>query len=290
VSTGMTTTPVTIDARTRVGAVHVTVADLERSIRFYERSIGLAVLETDGPRALLGAGGEGLVALVEEPGARPVPGSTGLFHMALRVPDRADLARWLVHAARTGIPLSGMSDHFVSEAIYLQDPDDHGIEVYRDRPRSHWEGQVARMTTEALSIGSLLGELEDPGNAPFDGLPAGTDMGHIHLRVSDVEQAVAFYAGILGFDLMTRYGGQAAFLAAGGYHHHVGANTWMSLGGSAAPEGSAALRHATILLPDAAERDRVAGRVADAGQEPMPAEGGVLVRDPAGNRLLLAAA
>ncbi|MEW6583818.1 MAG: VOC family protein, partial [Actinomycetota bacterium] len=245
-----------IDARTRLGAVHVTVADLERSIRFYERSIGLALIEEGPGRAALGADGDPLVVLLEEPGARPVPGSTGLFHMALRVPSRGDLAAWLVHAARTRVPLAGMADHFVSEAIYLQDPDDHGIEVYCDRPRPQWEGQVARMTTESLNLGSLLGELDDPENAPFDGLPAGTDMGHVHLRVGDVEEAVRFYRDALGFELMARYGAQAAFLAAGGYHHHVGVNSWQSHGGAAAPPGSAALRLATIVLPDAAARDR----------------------------------
>lgn len=285
----MTPAPV-IDARTRMGAVHLTVSDLERSIRFYERSIGLAVIDVERDRATLGAAGEPLVALVEEIGALPVPGSTGLFHMALRVPQRADLAAWLVNAARERVPLSGMSDHFVSEAIYLQDPDDHGIEVYADRPRELWEGRVGEMGTEALNVGSLLRELgDDPESATFDGLPAGTDMGHVHLRVAEVEPTVGFYRDVLGLELMLRFGRQAAFHAAGGYHHHIGANTWMSAGGAPAPDGAAALRHATVLVPDATELDRVTGRASDAGVEVRPADGGVLVRDPSGNALLLAA-
>ena len=215
---------------------------------------------------------------------------TGLFHYALRLPERADLARWLAHAARDGVPLVGMSDHFVSEAIYLTDPDGHGIEIYRDRPREVWEGQVwSGMTTEPLDVPSLLGELDDPATEPFDGLPAGTDMGHVHLQVADTAEAIAFYRDVLGFELMAELFGSAAFFGAGGYHHHVGANTWQSRGSGPPPPGSAALRQATIVLPDAGERDRVAARVADAGGEPEEQSDGVLVRDPSGIALLLAA-
>jgi catechol 2,3-dioxygenase len=169
---------------TTIGPVHLTVADLARSVGYYERSVGLRVLDRAGDRASLGAGGRELVVLVEEPGARPAHGYTGLYHFALLVPERADLARWLAHAARDRVPLAGLSDHFVSEAIYLSDPDGHGIEVYWDRPRPHWEGQVAaRMTTLPLDVDSLLGELPEPASAPFDGLPDGAVMGHVHLKV-----------------------------------------------------------------------------------------------------------
>jgi catechol 2,3-dioxygenase len=273
-----------------MGAVHVTVADLERSLAYYETAIGLAVRERDGDRASLGTPDAELLVLVEEPGAAPVLRHTGLFHYALRLPERDDLARWLAHAARTGVPLAGMSDHFVSEAIYLGDPDGHGIEIYRDRPRDMWEGKVwAGMTTEPLDVTSLLGELDDPATEPFDGLPAGTDMGHVHLQVADTAEAIAFYRDVLGFELMADLFGSAAFFGAGGYHHHVGANTWHSRGAGPPPSGSAALRHATIVLPDAGERDRVAGRVADAGVEPEARAEGVLVRDPSGIALLLTA-
>jgi catechol 2,3-dioxygenase len=287
------TTPATesIPATTTVGPVHLTVADLERSLGFYRAAVGLDVLERGAGRASLGAGGVELLVLAEEPGARPAPRNTGLFHYALLVPTRADLARWLAHAARERVPLAGMSDHYVSEAIYLGDPDGHGIEIYADRPREVWEGRVmARMTTEPLDVNGLLAELDDPAGVGFDRLAAGTVMGHVHLQVASTEDAVRFYRDVLGFELMAEFAPSAAFFGAGGYHHHVGANTWRSRGASPAPPGSAALRHATIVLPTAVERDRLAARVADAGEEPEPVDGGVRVRDPSGIALVLGAA
>jgi catechol 2,3-dioxygenase len=287
----MATATSSIPATTRMGAVHLTVGDLDRSLDYYGRDIGLGVLAREGGGASIGVDGAELLGLVQEPGARPAWGHTGLYHFALRVPERSDLARWLAHAARDRVPLVGMSDHFVSEALYLTDPDGHGIEIYHDRPREVWEGNVrSRLTTDPLDVGSLLGELDDPSTAPFDGLPAGTDMGHVHLQVADIPEAVAFYRDVLGFDLMAELLGSAAFLGAGGYHHHVGANTWHSRGASPAPAGTAALRHATIVLPDTAARDSLAARVADSGQEPEDGEDGVVVRDPSGNKLLLTAA
>lgn len=275
---------------TRMGLVELTVSDLERSLEYWQRAIGLRVLEREDGRATLGADTP-LLRFVEEQAARPDTGHTGLYHVALLVPDRPSLARFLAHVARERVPLQGLSDHFVSEAIYLRDPDWHGIEVYADRPRTVWEGQVReRMTTEPIDVDNLLGELDDPAAEPFAGLPDGTTMGHVHFRVADVDATVGFYHDVLGLGLMAQLGPAAAFLSAGGYHHHVGANTWESRGGSPAPAGTATLRHATIILPDESERDRVAAAVADAGQEPEQRDGGVLVRDPSGNALLLAAA
>jgi catechol 2,3-dioxygenase len=249
------------------------------------------VLERRGAEASLGVGSRELLRLTEVPGATPSTRETGLFHFALLLPDRPSLARWLAHAARERVPLVGLSDHFVSEALYLSDPDGHGIEIYWDRPREVWDGQVAaRMTTLPLDVDSLLGELQDPRSAPFDGLPAGTVMGHVHLKVAAIADTVAFYRDALGFGLMARLGGQAAFLAAGGYHHHVGANTWESRGAPPPPPGSAALRHATIVLPDAAERDGVLERLERHGHAPEDGAGGPLVRDPAGNALVLTVA
>jgi catechol 2,3-dioxygenase len=273
-----------------MGPVHLTVTDLERSLAYYRGPVGLELLERAAGRASVGAGNDELLVLVEEPGARPAPRHTGLFHFALLVPERADLARWLAHAGREHVPLVGMSDHYVSEAVYLADPDGHGIEIYADRPREVWAGRVmTRMTTEPLDVGSLLAELDDATRAPFDGLPAGTRMGHVHLQVASTEDAVAFYRDVLGFDVMAELFGSAAFFGAGGYHHHVGANTWRSKDAAPPPPGAAALRHATIVLPDAASRDRVAARVADAGQEPEAVDGGVLVRDPSDIALVLSA-
>ncbi len=273
---------------TRMGSVELSVADLDRTIEYWQRVIGLRVLERQNGHASLGTDTE-LLRFVEEPGAQPDHGHTGLYHVALLVPDRISLARWLAHVAREQIELQGLSDHAVSEAIYLRDPDWHGIEVYADRPRSEWEGKVFElMTTMPLDVQDLFGELEDPATEPFDGLPDGTVMGHVHLRVADVPRTVEFYNGVLGMGVTAQLGPAAAFLSAGGYHHHVGANVWESRGASPAPPGAATLRQATIVLPDADERDRVAGRVADAGQEPEAREGGLLVRDPSGNSLLLA--
>ena len=279
-----------IAAATRMGAVELTVSDLARAVEYWRDTIGLEEIGEDGGEVSLGSSGEELVALVEEPGAQPAGRYTGLFHVALLLPERADLARWISHAIRDRVTLTGASDHFVSEALYLTDPDGHGIEIYWDRPREVWEGQVfQRMTTLPLDVDSVMGELDgDPGE--FAGMPAGTTVGHVHLQVANVDDTVAFYDGLLGLDVMARLGDQAVFLSAGGYHHHVGGNTWNSRGAGPPPPGTAALRHATIVLPDELEQDRVAGRVADAGGEPDERDEGVLVRDPSGVGLLLVSA
>jgi catechol 2,3-dioxygenase len=275
---------------TRVGAVDLTVADLDRSLDYYTGAVGLQEHSRENGVARLGAGGEDLLVLHEEPGAKPAPRHTGLFHFALLVPSRADLARWLVYAAERRVPLAGMSDHLVSEAIYLRDPDWHGIEIYRDRPRSEWQtdgGRIA-MDTIPLDVEGLMTAL-DGGEPRFERLPKGTTMGHVHLQVHDVDATEAFYNGVLGFDITAHLGDQATFLSAGGYHHHIGGNTWQSRGASPPPPGSAALRHATVILPDDAERQAIAGRAADSGQDPEPVgdSGAVLIRDPAGNALRL---
>jgi catechol 2,3-dioxygenase len=237
---------------TRMGAVHLTVADLDRSLGYYGSALGLRVHARDGGRAALGTGGEDLLVLTEQPGARPAHGYTGLYHFALLVPERRDLAAWLAHAASERVPLTGLADHFVSEAAYLTDPDGHGIEIYWDRPRELWEGKVAQgMTTLALDTGSLLRELS--GDAGFDGLAGGTVMGHVHLRVREVASALAFYRDRLGFALMAAFGPQAVFLSAGGYHHHVGANTWESAGAPPAPPDTARLMQVTIVVPGGRE-------------------------------------
>ena len=249
----------------------------------------MKTLDRGSGRAKLGADQEELLVLVEERGARSSAGYTGLYHFALLVPERIDLARWLAHAGRDRIQLVGLSDHFVSEALYLADPDGHGIEIYWDRPRPVWEGQVAeRMTTLPLDVNDLLGELEDPVTDSFDGLPPGTVMGHVHLKVATIAETVAFYDGVLGFALMAQLGASAAFLSAGGYHHHIGANTWESAGAPPPPPGTAALRQATILVPDQAERERILGRIEDLGHAIEEGPEGPQIRDPSGNPLLFA--
>ncbi len=278
----LTATPTAVVAelppQTRMGAVHLTVADLDRSIAYYETQIGLRVRERDGGQASLGTGGEDLLVLTEQPGATPADGYSGLFHFALLVPERIDLARWLAHAARDRVALAGVSDHFVSEAIYLRDPDHHGIEIYADRPRELWEGEVdRRMTTLPLDTNDLLALLDEPLTEPFEALAGGTVMGHVHLCVSDVDVSVAYYRDVIGMGLMAQLGEQAAFLSAGGYHHHLGANTWQSAGRPYAPDDRARLTQMTILLPDQAALDQVSARL-----------GGQSVHDPSGNPLTLA--
>jgi len=248
-----------------MGPVELSVSDLERSLEYWQNEVGLQVLKkSDGAgRASLGVDRE-LVRLVEEPGARSARGYAGLYHVALLLPARRDLANWLAHAGRDQVGLEGLSDHAVSEAVYLRDPDEHGIEIYADRPREQWEGRVMElMTTRPLNVESLFGELDEPLTA----LPEGTVVGHTHLCVSDVEAAVAFYRQELGMDVMAQLGPMAAFLSWEGYHHHVGLNTWESRGAPPAPAGTARLLGATIL---GAER------------------GGELV-DPSGNPLFLVA-
>jgi catechol 2,3-dioxygenase len=260
----------------RMGLVELSVSDLDRSLAYWQDAIGLRVLSRENGTAELGADTP-LVRFVEESGARPAAGFTGLFHVALLVPDRPSLGRFLAHAVRDQIPLTGLSDHVVSEAIYLRDPDYHGIEIYADRPREEWEGQVSRrMTTIPLDTDSLLA---DVGDAEFDGLPEGTTVGHVHLCVRDVDEMVGFYRDRLGMGLTAQLGDQAAFLSAGGYHHHLGGNTWETRGAEPAPEGTARLLRFTIVLPDGEEVARVAERI-----------GGTEVRDPSGNPLVLAAA
>jgi catechol 2,3-dioxygenase len=280
-----------IASGTTVGAVHLIVADLDRSLEHYGSAVGLDVIERGVGRARIGVGERVLVVLEEQHGAQRVTGYTGLYHFALLVPERIDLARWLAHAARERVPLVGLSDHFVSEALYLTDPDGHGIEIYWDRPRELWEGQVAeRMTTEPLNVTDVLSELDDPATEPFEGLAWGTVMGHIHLKVARIAETVAFYRDVLGLGLMARLGNSAAFFGAGGYHHHIGANTWESAGAPMPPVSATRLRHATIVFPNAQARDEVRARLAASGVVARDAEHGPMCDDPSGTALALTVA
>jgi catechol 2,3-dioxygenase len=277
-----------IPPETHVGKVRLRVADIDDLTTFYERVLGLRAVERDGGVARLGPdGGEPLIELVAAPGAPPAPGfSTGLFHLAVLVPDRPELARALRRVAGAGWRLTGASDHLVSEALYLQDPEGNGIEIYRDRPRDQWNSDNGelRMATLPLDLDAVLSEADEPGN----GMPAGTTMGHVHLQVADIPAAEGFYNGALGLDVMVRSYPGALFLSAGGYHHHLGLNTWQSQGAPPPPEGALGLDRYELVLPSEAERDAAADRLADRG-DPVRVEEGVLVADPSGNRLLLTA-
>ncbi len=272
-----------------VGPVELSVTNLERSTGFYESAIGLQVHRREDGRAALGAGGEDLLVLVEEPAARPAGRHAGLYHFALLHPSRLELARAAERLAATRTRISGASDHGISEAIYLPDPDGNGIELAADRGREHW-GDLRDPTTiggpEPLDVAGLMELVEGEGPQPH--ADPGLVVGHVHLHVGDVERGLAFYRDVIGFEVMTLLD-SAAFVAAGGYHHHLGFNVWRGRDVPPAPAGTVGLRHWTILLPAdeaAALRERVIA--AGAPHEDLP--GGLLVRDPWDIPLLVATA
>ena len=270
-----------------MGAVELTVGDVDRMQQFYERAIGLRTLARDGNRARLGAeGGEPLVDLIGDPDAPTAPArASGLFHLALLTPDRPSLARSIHRVIDSGWNFTGASDHFVSEAMYLDDPEGNGIELYRDRPRDEWDyadGEL-RMGTVPLDLDDLMREAP---SGDGDGMPPGTTMGHVHLKVAEIPGSGAFYEGLLGFDVTVRTDPSALFLSAGGYHHHLGMNIWASAGAPAPPAGTRGLRRYRVVLPGQAELDRLAGELD--GTEPD--DEGVTVTDPSGNVVLLTTA
>ncbi|HZA90573.1 MAG TPA: VOC family protein [Solirubrobacterales bacterium] len=279
-----------IPADTHIGHVSLTVADLDRSREFYERVIGLRTLDQAGDRLFLGADDDAsVVELVGDPEAPPRRrGTTGLFHLAILLPSRAELASGLRRVVEAGWPLAGASDHLVSEALYLGDPEGNGIEIYRDRPRDEWrrvDGQL-QMATLPLDLDSVLDELSaTDGESPH--APAGTRIGHVHLNVADLAAAEAFYGGLMGFDVTVRDYPGAVFLSAGGYHHHIGANTWAGEGSPPARPGSRGLRRFEIVVPSAAALAEVERRLRDAGLDPQAEGEGIRVADPSGNGILL---
>lgn len=276
-----------IDAATMIGAVALSVSSLQRSLAYYQQAIGLTLLSQQRNQAMLGVGSTALLQLHEVPGARVVRRATGLYHFALRVPSRQDLARVIRHFAENDIAIGGASDHIFSEALYLSDPDGHGIEIYRDRPRDTWYDAQGRMpaASNPLDLQGILAELH-AGTPAWDGLPSGTDMGHIHLQVADIRAAEHFYLDVLGFERMIGMP-TASFVSAGGYHHHIGMNTWAGIGVAAPPEGAARLLSYELLLPGAAALQAVTERVRDAGVPISEHEQGWAVRDPSHNLVLL---
>ncbi|MDQ0348558.1 VOC family protein [Ancylobacter vacuolatus] len=277
----------TLPAGLRMGAVRLRVRDAAHSAAFYTGTVGLSLLGTNADGSLrLGVGGETLIELVGAPGAGLRPrGTTGLFHVALLVPDRPALAIVLRRLVAKGVRL-GASDHLVSEALYLDDPDGNGIEIYRDRPESdwRWDDVTVEMATQPLDLRKLLADT--PEDVPLDApMPEGTRVGHVHLQVGDLAGARRFYVEQLGFAVTTdRYPG-ALFVSAGGYHHHLGLNIWQSRGGGPAPSGSTGLVEFEVLLPDAAAVEAVRARLAAAGETITPLAQGFAVADPWGTRL-----
>jgi len=283
-------TSFSIDANTTIGQAALTVASLERSEHFYTDVLGMRVLgRGDGTLTLTADDATPLLELAELAGARPKPArATGLYHFAVLVPSRLELARSLRRLAEMRCPLTGASDHLVSEALYLDDPDGNGIEIYRDRPRAEWPyaGGQLQMAVDPLDIDGILGELEHD-RRPWEGLDPQTRMGHMHLHVANLRQAEEFYCGVLGFDVMVRYGPSALFVSAGGYHHHLGLNTWAGVGAPPPPADSAGLRWFAIRLPNADALGQVVARVRAAGLAAEPTEAGLLLRDPSGNGVVL---
>jgi catechol 2,3-dioxygenase len=287
-----------INPETHLGYVSLKVAHMARSLGFYQHTFGLQPLRPQENRVALSVDGIlPIVLLDEQPDARPRPlPSTGLYHFAIRLPSRLELARTLRHLLEVSYPLQGASDHGVSEALYLEDPDGNGIEIYRDRPREEWpwRGGELAMVTEPLDGEGLMDALQ-VADRRWEGLPLGTTIGHIHLQVANLQQAEAFYSGALGFEVMQRFppghgaGSQpsALFLSAGGYHHHFGLNIWGSAGAPPPPPDAAGLDHFTIVLPGQAELDRVKTHLQTSGITLEDRGGGLGLQDPFGHAIVL---
>ena len=264
------------------------MTDLDRSVGFYQDAIGLRLHGRENGTAAMGAGGDDLVVLEENAQARPHGRTAGLYHFALLHPSREELASALQRLAIRRTPMQGASDHGVSEALYLPDPDDNGIELYADRPREAWPpaspGFQVGMFTAPLDTDALLAAA--PGQEPPRHADAGLTLGHVHLHVGDMEASMRFYRDVIGFESMAELPG-AAFVSAGGYHHHLGFNTWRGDGVPPAPADAVGLRWWTLLLDGEDELAAVRARIADAGIASEEHPEGLLVRDPSGTAVVL---
>jgi catechol 2,3-dioxygenase len=274
--------------QTHVGAVRLQVSDVQRSVNFYGDVLGLRVLSRSAEVTVLGADEDHpLVELHEKPGIAPAPrrGAFGLYHFAILLPDRPSLGRFTAHLAARHAR-AGMADHLVSEALYLTDPDGLGIEVYADRPRSAWQhaGRQLAMATDPLDVNGLIAA---GGDRAWEGAPAGTTMGHVHLHVGSIEQAEAFYHAGLGLEKMVWSYPGALFLAAGGYHHHLGTNTWAP--GPSAADDQARLLEWELIVPRPADASDAARSLQTAGYDARDTGTGWIVADPWGTRLRIRA-
>jgi catechol 2,3-dioxygenase len=278
-TTGPTASSSGLPATLRLGAVHLTVTDLDRSVGFYEDAIGLRLHRREDSVAVMSAGEEDLLVLYEEPGARRAGRHAGLYHYALLFPSREELARAALRLAETKTPIQGASDHGTHEAIYLPDPDGNGIELAADRPRELWPRPLEYTGgPHPLDLDGLLAAIA--GEEPHGKAGPGLVIGHVHLHVGDLDRGLAFYCDVLGFELMTFMPGAAAFVSAGGYHHHLGFNIWRGEGVPPVPEGRIGLRHWTVMLDYPEEIEAVRERVRAAGIEVEDEGEGFLVRDP----------
>ncbi|WP_146153660.1 VOC family protein [Adhaeribacter arboris] len=286
--------PYLLPAATCIAQVTLRTHQLPVLTRFYEQIIGLQVIQLEPSKAYLSAAGQEPALLVleqDDTAPRHNPRQPGLFHVAYLVPNRLELARWWQHFSQTNWPVQGFGDHLVSEAIYLADPDGNGIEIYADCPRSTWpiqNGQV-QMTTEPVDIASLMRELPVP-DKPWTGMAAETHIGHIHLQVSNLNQARLFYHQLLGFTVMQESYPGALFVAAGGYHHHIGLNTWRSRAASARNPEATGLASFVIKLPEASALTQLTTRLQEAAFKPETiGQKGIQVQDKDGITVELAA-
>lgn len=281
---------VKLPAATHIGNANFIVADMERALDFYATKLGFSQLSRENGLAVLSAdGATPHILLTEKRGAGPKPQrSTGLYHVAIRFPDRVALARAFRRLVSLRYPFGGFSDHAVSEALYLSDPDGNGLEMYTDRPRDQWprQGDQIAMTTQPLDVDDLLAQADaDP--SPWNGVHPKTDIGHVHLHVSDLGRAKAFWVDLIGLDVAADWSGHGAlFVSAGGYHHHLGLNIWA--GKNPPPPNVVGLQSFQLVIPDQAAFEQVVARVeaAGIGVERLPS-GAALVRDYDGNAVEL---
>lgn len=271
-----------------VGEVNIKVLNIAKSLAFYQRVFGFAILEQSERKVVLSADGVQPLLILEQPEdiMAKVGRTTGLYHFAILLPRRADLANFLKHLIQTEGPSIrlGASDHYVSEALYFDDPDGNGIEVASDKPSMDWNwnnGHVD-MATVALDANNLLAE----SDKDWDGIPKDTVMGHIHLHVADLEETENFYVNGLGFDIVTRYPG-ALFASTGGYHHHLGLNVWNGVGAPAPAANSVGLKWFTLVLPDEITKEKIIARLSEIGVSTETIGNSTVVKDPAGNQIQL---
>lgn len=273
-------------AQLRIGTVRLKVRDLNAVSTFYQRVLGLCPVATGDDRITLGTGDTPLLELQGNAGLSPLdPRQTGLFHTAFLMPTRSDLARWVAHVAKARVPLQGASDHIVSEALYLADPEGNGIEVYADRPVSAWHGEDGeiRMSTDPLDLQDLL---QSAVGAEWSGFPDNGSIGHVHLQVGDTGEADRFYSDVLGLDIAARYPG-ASFYGSGGYHHQLAGNIWNSRLAGKRPEGMAGLDSVEILVRNAGDIAAIAARAESAGIANTRNADRLTLNDPWGTAITL---
>lgn len=276
--------PLPIHPAAQIGTVRLKVRDLEKSLQFYRETVGFQVLKQyDQTAELTTDGQQSLLILDANPEYRVLRemSVSGLYHFAILLPDRVSLGLALRNLIKHQVPV-GQGDHLVSEALYFNDPDGNGIEIYADRPRDTWQkdsGGEYIMTTDTVDVDSLLTLSE---SAEWNGLPAGTRIGHVHFHVGDLQKAEQFYTQVLGFEVTAHYGKAALFIAAGGYHHHIGLNLWAGAGAPPAPEDAVGIRYFTTTLPDASALEAVISRLEEANVPYERELSGISLHDPFG--------